>query len=75
MRKVMSFPIKVYQVIVSPYLPPRCRFYPTCSHYAVMAIEHHGIGRGIWFALRRLMRCHPFSEGGYDPLLPNKEKL
>ena len=60
--------IRVYQWTLSPLLGPRCRFYPSCSCYAHAAIERYGVLRGTWLGLRRLLRCHPFSPGGYDPL-------
>jgi putative membrane protein insertion efficiency factor len=60
--------IRGYQRALSPLLGPRCRFYPSCSHYAVEAIQHFGPLRGSWLALRRLARCHPLHPGGYDPL-------
>jgi uncharacterized protein len=60
--------IRGYQLGISPMLGPRCRFYPTCSCYALTAIERYGIGRGCWLGLRRLLRCHPFAPGGYDPV-------
>ena len=74
MRKVICLPIKFYQYLLSPFIRPCCRFYPSCSQYALLAIEHYGIGKGIWFACRRLLRCHPWAAGGYDPVLPNEEK-
>jgi len=60
--------LRIYQVIVSPCLPPRCRFYPTCSQYAFEAIERYGVIRGGLIGIRRLVRCHPFSAGGHDPV-------
>jgi hypothetical protein len=60
--------LRAYRSLVSPLLPPSCRFHPTCSAYAAEAIRRYGIGRGGWMALRRIGRCHPFAEGGYDPL-------
>lgn len=60
--------VRVYQRAVSPLLPPVCRFRPTCSEYAVQALERHGLGRGTWLALRRLLRCGPWHPGGYDPV-------
>jgi hypothetical protein len=60
--------IRFYQNYLSPLLPPRCRFYPTCSQYALEAIESHGVWCGCWLALRRLGRCHPFHPGGFDPV-------
>jgi putative membrane protein insertion efficiency factor len=67
-RKVLIFPIRVYQRVLSPLLPNRCRFYPTCSHYAVEAIEKHGALRGLWLAIKRISKCHPLHPGGYDPV-------
>ena len=60
--------LRFYQAAVSPYLPPACRFEPTCSHYGHEAVEKHGVVRGGWMALRRLARCHPFHAGSYDPV-------
>jgi hypothetical protein len=62
--------IRVYQWLLSPFMGPRCRFHPTCSHYAVEAVRHHGTLRGLWLALRRVGRCHPWHPGGYDPVPP-----
>ena len=59
--------IRMYQVLISPVLPRACRFAPTCSEYARIAIQEHGVGHGAWLALRRLARCHPLHPGGYDP--------
>ena len=67
MRVVARFMIRLYQVTLSPYLGRSCRFYPTCSNYALEAIELHGVWRGGWLTLRRLGRCHPFHPGGFDP--------
>jgi len=60
--------IKLYQNTVSKVLPNVCRFQPTCSHYAFEAIKRHGFARGSWLAAKRIGRCNPFSEGGYDPV-------
>jgi uncharacterized protein len=70
-RKLLMWIIRGYQLGVSPMLGPRCRFYPSCSCYAHTAIERHGALRGSWLAVRRVLRCHPFREGGYDPV-PDK---
>ena len=67
-RTSLVLAIRGYQVAISPLLPPACRYYPTCSHYAVEALERHGPVRGSWLALRRILRCHPFRPGGYDPV-------
>lgn len=56
-----------YQRFVSPFLPRACRFAPTCSEYARVVVAEHGVARGGWLALRRVLRCHPFNPGGYDP--------
>jgi putative membrane protein insertion efficiency factor len=70
LRRLVLFPIRVYQYCISPLLPPSCRFYPTCSAYAVEAIMVHGVLRGSWLTLRRLARCHPWGGSGYDPVPP-----
>ena len=64
--------VKFYQKLVSPLFPKTCRFHPTCSHYAVEAIQEYGPGRGSWLALKRILRCHPFHPGGWDPV-PKKQ--
>jgi len=66
-RMAMLAVITVYQWLVSPLLPRACRFEPTCSHYARLAITEHGARRGAWLAGRRLLRCHPWHRGGFDP--------
>ena len=68
MSQLLLASLRVYQGILSPLMPSPCKFYPTCSHYAYQAIELHGARRGTWLALRRLLRCRPFSPGGYDPV-------
>ena len=70
MKTVLQGLIRAYQWVVSPWLGPRCRFYPTCSHYALEAIDVHGAWRGSALATRRVLRCHPWGEGGYDPVPP-----
>jgi len=60
--------VQAYRYGLSPLLGPRCRFYPSCSAYALEAIDHHGALRGTWLAVRRLARCHPWHPGGYDPV-------
>jgi hypothetical protein len=67
-KVVLIFLIRVYQLLISPILPPSCRFTPTCSDYTMQAIEKYGALRGIYLGARRLLRCHPFHPGGYDPV-------
>ncbi len=67
-RFLLVLLVKAYRRLVSPLLPPACRFYPTCSSYAVTALERHGALKGSWLAARRLARCHPFHPGGIDPV-------
>jgi putative membrane protein insertion efficiency factor len=68
MRYLICLLIRAYQLVLSPWLGGRCRFYPSCSHYALEAVREHGSLRGSWLSLRRLLRCHPFHPGGYDPV-------
>ncbi|MGH9358096.1 MAG: membrane protein insertion efficiency factor YidD [Terriglobia bacterium] len=68
MKNVTLGLIRGYQVLVSPALPGSCRFYPTCSAYAIEAIETRGLRRGIWLSMRRLARCHPWGGHGYNPV-------
>ena len=70
LRRLVILPIRAYQVCVSPFLPPSCRFYPSCSAYAAEAISVHGLCKGGLLALRRILRCHPFNDGGVDPVPP-----
>ncbi len=67
MKQVLRFALRGYQRFISPGLPHSCRFVPTCSEYALEAIERHGAIRGSWLALSRLLRCQPFARAGYDP--------
>jgi putative membrane protein insertion efficiency factor len=67
-RRIALAPVRAYQRAISPALPRRCRYHPTCSEYAVQAIETYGILRGAVLAAWRLLRCNPFSHGGYDPV-------
>ncbi|HOX85454.1 MAG TPA: membrane protein insertion efficiency factor YidD [bacterium] len=66
--KALIFIIRVYQKCLSPFLPRTCRFYPSCSNYAIQALEKHGFFAGLYKALTRLLRCNPFHPGGYDPV-------
>ncbi len=67
-RQLFAALIRGYQLLLSPLLPPSCRFYPSCSQYALEAVTRHGALRGGWLAARRLVRCHPFHPGGNDPV-------
>jgi uncharacterized protein len=66
------FLLRAYQAFLSPLMIGSCRFYPSCSRYAYEAIEVHGMPRGIWMGMKRLLRCHPFTPGGFDPVPANK---
>lgn len=68
MKVVLILFVRAYQVALSPLLPAACRYHPTCSHYAVEALEKHGALRGGWLAVKRIARCHPFHAGGFDPV-------
>lgn len=68
MKKILLFLITFYQKCISPYLGKRCRFYPTCSEYSRQAITKYGAIKGSYLTLIRLLKCHPFHKGGYDPL-------
>ena len=59
--------VRLYQITLSPFLGGQCRFHPTCSNYALQALESHGPGKGAWLALKRLLKCHPYHPGGFDP--------
>ncbi|MFL5481526.1 MAG: membrane protein insertion efficiency factor YidD [Gemmatimonadaceae bacterium] len=68
MRTFFILLIRGYQVAISPLLPASCRYYPSCSAYAIEAFERHGVLRGFYLTTARLLRCHPFHAGGYDPV-------
>lgn len=72
--RLLQLPVLVYRYTLSPLLGPRCRYVPSCSAYALEALERHGPIRGGWLALRRIMRCHPLREGGFDPVPPERER-
>ena len=78
MNKVVStillFILKAYRYLLSPWLGQHCRFHPTCSSYAMQAIELHGAWRGSWLALKRVASCHPWHEGGFDPVPEGKQR-
>ncbi len=68
MRKILIAVIRCYRFLLSPWFGQQCRFHPTCSCYAITAIERHGALRGSWLAVRRIGRCHPWHAGGHDPV-------
>ncbi len=74
MRRMVVLPIRFYRRFLSPWKPRTCRFHPTCSQYALEAILGHGVLRGCYLATRRILRCHPFHSGGYDPVPRAREK-
>ena len=74
MKQMLIKAIRFYQRKISPLFGPKCRFYPTCSHYAIEAIEKHGVLKGTLLAALRLMRCNPLFPGGYDPVPEKKDK-
>jgi putative membrane protein insertion efficiency factor len=69
-RRAVAAAIRLYQQCVSPLLPASCRYYPTCSQYMAEAVASHGVARGTGLGVRRILRCHPFHRGGYDPVPP-----
>jgi putative membrane protein insertion efficiency factor len=74
-RRIATAPIRAYRALVSPVLGPRCRFAPSCSAYAIEAIESHGVAVGLWLAVRRVARCHPLRPGGYDPVPAREDSI
>ena len=68
MSTLLIYIVKLYQYLLSPMIGQQCRFYPTCSHYAIAAIEKHGAFKGAYYTMRRLLRCHPWHAGGHDPI-------
>jgi putative membrane protein insertion efficiency factor len=68
MRKLIVAILRFYKVMISPFLPSACRYYPSCSEYMRQAVEKHGVARGGWMGLKRVLRCHPFHSGGLDPV-------
>jgi uncharacterized protein len=75
LQKSLILALKGYQFFISPLLGQRCRFYPSCSHYAIEALTHLGLLRGCYLILRRILRCHPFHPGGYDPLIEQQTEV
>ncbi|MEX0960932.1 MAG: membrane protein insertion efficiency factor YidD [Burkholderiales bacterium] len=68
MKRLVIAAIRAYQYVLSPWIGSSCRFYPTCSEYARLAVEKHGIIRGVWLAVNRIAKCHPWHPGGADPV-------
>jgi hypothetical protein len=68
MTRILLFLVKAYQYLISPMLGPSCRYTPTCSEYAVQALNKYGPVKGLWLSMKRVGRCHPWHDGGYDPL-------
>ena len=68
MKYIVIALFRLYQKLISPLTPPSCRFYPTCSHYGVEAVQKFGAFKGVYLAVRRILSCHPFNPGGYDPV-------
>ncbi len=75
MQSLLLLLIRAYRYLLSPWIGGQCRFSPTCSAYAMQAIELYGAGRGSWMALKRLLRCHPFCPGGKDPVPGSEEAI
>lgn len=69
-KKIVLGLLRGYKLIISPLLGPRCRFTPSCSEYAMEAVNRHGVMKGCWLASKRLLKCHPLNPGGYDPVPP-----
>ncbi|MBT3662720.1 MAG: membrane protein insertion efficiency factor YidD [Candidatus Marinimicrobia bacterium] len=78
MLKFLSFclriPIKIYQWLLSPLFPNSCRYTPTCSHYSIEAIDEWGPFKGLWLGIKRVSRCHPWGDSGFDPVPPKENK-
>lgn len=74
MNRLLMLPVRFYRRFLSPLKPRCCRFEPTCSQYALDALRVHGSIRGLWLTARRLLRCHPFCEAGYDPVPPRRAR-
>src|SRR3954449_12765632 len=74
LKRAMLGIIRFYQIAISPLKPPTCRFYPTCSHYGMEAVQRFGAVKGGWLAMKRILKCHPFHPGGFDPVPEKKKK-
>lgn len=72
---ILILPIKLYRYIISPMIGPRCRFTPTCSEYAIIALKRFGLIKGSWLMAKRILKCHPFNKGGNDPVPPKNDYL
>lgn len=75
LARILALPIRAYRAAISPLLPASCRFHPSCSRYALEALETHGAWSGLGLTVRRLLRCHPFHAGGVDPVPPRRRAL
>lgn len=74
LRDTIILMIRGYRTLIRPYLGHRCRFYPTCSEFTLQSLQYHGSFQGVYLSLRRILRCHPFHAGGYDPVPPIDKK-
>jgi uncharacterized protein len=78
LKKILTYPfiliVRFYQAAISPYTPSSCRYSPTCSHYAIEALQRHGLFKGGWLAIKRISSCHPWGGKGYDPVPEKKNK-
>lgn len=76
LKKILIFPfvflVRMYQIVLSPLLPSSCRFEPTCSHYMIEALQVHGVFKGVYLGVKRILSCHPWGKSGYDPV-PQKK--
>lgn len=74
MKYIFIFIVKIYQFFISPLFPPSCRFYPSCSNYTIGALERFGVFKGSYLSIKRILKCHPYHPGGYDPVPEKKIK-
>lgn len=74
MKALAVFAVKNYKKYISPFLPDSCRFYPSCSDYCLEAVKDYGFLNGLWLFLKRIVKCHPFNPGGYDPVASHESK-
>ncbi|MFY7664585.1 membrane protein insertion efficiency factor YidD [Flavobacterium sp.] len=70
--QILILPVRIYQVLISPWFPATCRFEPSCSHYMIQSLKIHGPFRGLFLGLKRISSCHPWGKSGYDPVPPPK---